>query len=287
MEGEFATVVGMMATVPAPNVLILGNLQSPEMRPVREWLSTWPDPAQQRIVQELRSARAIRDEGDWFPDLVIVCETWTEQYSGVEVHALLTLFPLARLVCCYGRWCLSEGRTREVWPLSVRVPAADAGRRLQREWLDLCDARSAPASRLPLTASRGELYEFLTQGELTPPAVPIRAEVDSPDPWLRQMWEQVLQQAGYAVESSAAETPAATKSASSSPPKAGLILFDLDPWPVRQTALIRCRQQHPTARMAGLVAFPELPPQQGWGDLPLVPLLDKLTPLVSAVNQLR
>jgi hypothetical protein len=87
---------------------------------------------------------------------VIVCQHWPDEYTAAEVRQMLGAFPLARLICCYGPWCASDGRTRDVWPLSVRVPAEFAPRRIDLELEVLAEARSP----LPLTASRDEIVLF-------------------------------------------------------------------------------------------------------------------------------
>ena len=66
-------------------------------------------------------------------------------------------WPLTLWVCCYGAWCDSDGRTRSIWPISVRVPVSEAERRLNRVWQVLTEQRGEP---LPLTASRDEAFEF-------------------------------------------------------------------------------------------------------------------------------
>ncbi len=69
---------------------------------------------------------------------------------------MIGLYPLARLVCCYGPWCASDGRTRDIWPLAVRVPVDAAAERIRRE-LEVLSGRRQP---LPLTASRDEDLSF-------------------------------------------------------------------------------------------------------------------------------
>jgi hypothetical protein len=73
---------------------------------------------------------------------------------------------LARLICCYGPWCASDGRTRDVWPLSIRVPTALASRRIDLE-LEVLTGTRWP---LPLTASRDEIFLFDPEQAIEAPA---------------------------------------------------------------------------------------------------------------------
>jgi len=121
------------------------------MSPVREWINSLGSSARIRQVSDLPDATSE------LPDLVIVCQTWPDEFPASEVSAALGRWPLAQWVCCYGVWCDSDGRTRSNWPVSVRVPAREAARRLDQVWQIVCKRRSDP---LPLTASRDEAFAF-------------------------------------------------------------------------------------------------------------------------------
>ena len=148
--------------MPSPAVLIVGDLFSNPMQPVRECVEGLVERgADTRFV----AARSVGDPGRflpqepdaaWFPDLVIVCQLCSDEFTEADVRRLLGLFPLARFVCCYGPWCESDGRTRDIWPLAVRVPARFAADRVRRE-LEVIQGVRPP---LPLTASRDEIFLF-------------------------------------------------------------------------------------------------------------------------------
>ena len=109
-----------------------------------------------RIATSVAEAIAKCAADRWHADLIVVCQHWPDEYASGDVRELLRAFPLARLVCCYGPWCASDGRTRDVWPLAVRVPAVDAERRIDLE-LEVLAGDRWP---LPLTASRDEIFAF-------------------------------------------------------------------------------------------------------------------------------
>jgi|SRR5580700_2881382 hypothetical protein len=148
-------------------VLVVGDLFAPEMEIVERRVEELARGAcDVQIAANVAEALAKCASEAWHPDLAIICQLWPEEYTATEVRQLLGAFPLARLTCCYGPWCASDGRTRDVWPLSVRVPAAFAARRIALE-LEVLDATRWP---LPLTASRDEIFLFDPEQAIEAPA---------------------------------------------------------------------------------------------------------------------
>lgn len=120
------------------------------MRPVEDALeAAFPDERLQR-ADRLSDVVAFRR----LADLYVVCQSWPDEYPESEVAGLLSLCAAARVVCVCGRWCDSEGRTRDRWPLAVRVPAGELAPRLAFELRVLSGAQPP----LALTASRGEIF---------------------------------------------------------------------------------------------------------------------------------
>jgi hypothetical protein len=142
---------------PSPVLLVIGEFFSPEMSAVRLCVEKLVAAgADLRLSPTVPAGTAGSNDPGWFPDLVVICQHWPDEFTERDVRRLLTLYPLARLTCCYGPWCQSDGRSRDIWPLAVRVPAAAAPDRLRRE-LDVIAGRTRP---LPLTASRDEVFLF-------------------------------------------------------------------------------------------------------------------------------
>jgi hypothetical protein len=138
-------------------VLVVGDLFSPDMRSVERRVEELArDNCDVRVVPNVAEALAKSAADSCQPDLVIVCQHWPEEYTVADVRQILGAFPLGRLICCYGPWCASDGRTRDVWPLSVRVPADSSPARIDLELEVLTDVRWP----LPLTASRDEIVLF-------------------------------------------------------------------------------------------------------------------------------
>lgn len=277
-----------------PQVLLIGELSAPAMQPVRDWLRQRIDPSDQRIAVDLRSVRRMRDAEGWLPDLILVCQTWPDQFSGVDIHALLTWFPLSRLVCVYDVWCDSDGRTRNDWPLAVRVPASRARSRLDRELAGL-QSDQAP---IPLTASRGEIFavDYPVEplaGDRAPAASSGRLVIDTPDAALGRLWSLFLSRHGYVAEvtctpawddspanvvgvrDEAGKHAARTWPADSEP--ADVVLFDADPETFRQPQV--ARQVWPQARLVALVGFSRLGHLRQLEAAGCDAVVDKLAPL--------
>jgi CheY-like chemotaxis protein len=218
-----------MSTDRRLNVLLLGDDSTAEMRPVRDTLCERTANTEQRHFRGVASAIAsLQGDEDWHPDLIVVCQTWPDEFSSPDLHALLSTFPLARLMCCHGPWCESDGRSRSIWPSGCRVPVAHARRRLASEAVGLQTGRT---DRLPpLTASRDELFEFEYADAWR---VPRRLDgcgfaVHSPDAAYRRVLVDTLRAAGGL---SVSESNALCR----------VVLYDADPWtPVIRTQIALC-----------------------------------------------
>lgn len=166
------------------------------------------------------------------PVTVVVLQSGPDQYPRGEFLRLHGENPLARFVCVYGPWCEADGRTRDDWPFSIRVPVWRAGPRLQVE-----TNRSPP----PLTASRDESFhadygEFIevagTRGGI---------QIDSPDGQLRRLLADAL-----GIENGTGGT------------ETSRMLFDIDPWTERRREELQsCLGKVGASSTLPLVGFPE------------------------------
>lgn len=229
----------------APNVLFLGPAALDDFTPVLDFFGERVAPDQIRTADDVSGLAALMSDG-WYPDLIVVLQSWPDQFSAADVHHVLARCPLARLVCCFGPWCDSDARTRSVWPLATRVPVAAAGRRLARE-LALFDLRSGSLAPLPLTASRTEIFEFDFDGPPDDRQSSLQGttvKVISPDREFRQMLEAAVRTRGGAGCDNAAGRP-------------DLIFFDADPWDhPRSESLQAIRREHPETKLVACVGFP-------------------------------
>ena len=233
------------------NLLLLGDWSLPEAQPLLHEIRRHDSLLQTRVAVNLSAVRRILPPDDWFPDLVVVLQTWPDQFLAAAVQQLLSQFPLARVVCCYGPWCDSDGRSFDTtWPLAVRVPLQDAGARIEQELAALCDGRPPP---LPLTASRGEIFLQTVDVRLPQTSVPTPVLVVTPDRPYGEMLCAMLRQGGYAAEfrRSSGGIPV---EGNRSP---GILLWDADPWDEQAgRSLESIRRACPTTRIVALVGAP-------------------------------
>ncbi len=137
-----------------PSLWVIGDVFTPTMQPVRRCVEDLVERGAVARFTDRVSDVPRREEGEpWFPDLVVVCQHWPDEYSERDVRGLFEASPLARVLCCYGPWCASDGRRRDIWPPVVRVPVRQVSRRIAGELAVWAGTRPA----LPLTASRDEM----------------------------------------------------------------------------------------------------------------------------------
>jgi hypothetical protein len=225
------------------SVMLLGDSESGDFRALVESVRGWNPPAEIRQAADFAGFRRCVEDERWFPDLVVVLQAWPDQFSETEVCQLLAMCPLARLVCCFGPWSDSDGRTRSIWPAAVRVPLAAAGGRLARELALLVGGESGCA--LPLTASGPEIFTGDSELFGPPPRRKLSVAVISPD----RAWKEMIEAAVRASEL-AVHSPESTE-----PPEA--VIFDVDRWsPERSIALRAIRAADPGVRILAAAGFP-------------------------------
>ena len=264
-----------------PQVLVLGDAGSREMLPVLAAVRRQVPADRLRSAADLPAVRRLLDHAAWFPDLVVVCQNWPDEFSALDVQHLMALLPLARIVCCCGDWCDSDGRTRSIWPPAVRIPATVAAMRLGRElaWFSSPGTASGPHPYLPLTASRREIFEVDYEWNLRPagssvpagrvPADATSVAVISPDVAWRSMIESVLKGQGYrCLATPSLQLPARFESrlSGSAAPNnrtaveaevPGRVMWDADPWSREQADRLRTfRRQHPSTECVVFLGFP-------------------------------
>ena len=233
---------------PPLSALVLGDAGPAEFQPVLELVHRRLAPDNLRTAADFAACRQTIDHG-WFPDVVIALQAWPDQFSVREVEELISLCPLARIICCFGPWCDSDGRTRSIWPLGVRVSAGAFASRFEHELAHLTANRDATGTPLPLTASRTEIFDFDFGRPIAPRSSAAGmskrgVSILSPDRRFREMLAAELQTAGCHLD----------ESDDARPP---VVIFDADPWDDDRTdALAKTRTSHPRSRIIACVGFP-------------------------------
>jgi len=194
-------------------VLFLGDSRPLEMRRAFACVERAATGGMIEQVANVEQAVSLIAAADWYPDLVIVFQSWPDQFGAAEVQKLIGMLPLARWVCCFGAWCESDGRNKAIWPQSIRVPARSAEWRIRDELWVLADRRNA----LPLTASRDEIFGFDHSEHVMDVSVDLPVCVISADAAFRLYLQDLLRAANCRIENS--------QNASA----AGIVVWDADP----------------------------------------------------------
>ncbi len=196
------------------HILIVGDTTSREMQGVVTTLRELRTVDELRFVPNIPEALVLCDNEHWFPDLLILCQNWSHEFSEEEITNVLTTMPLARMVCCYGIWSEADGRNYDLLPFASRVQARLATERIRYEW----DVINGKQPAVPLTANRYELFDNQLAEEL--PLAPANGSISivSPDRSLREYWHELFTTTGWNVI------------ADSENKTGDLLLYDLDPW---------------------------------------------------------
>ncbi|MBC8114725.1 MAG: hypothetical protein H7062_10135, partial [Candidatus Saccharimonas sp.] len=175
------------------SLLTIGQMNRAEAKPLTEWLANALQPADAKHFVDLSTALRDASLATSIPDLVVIVQSWPDEFSPSEIASLFVFAPLARVVVAYGAWCESDGRNRHLWPLAVRVPLRSAAARIEREWRLLHEERGLEP--LPLSASREEAFAA-DHPPLAKTSSPQTVLVVSPDPAYRRYLNELLASGG-------------------------------------------------------------------------------------------
>ena len=137
------------------DVLLIGDVASSRFAGVLHEL-----PFESALPCELPSRKHARGAIEWLdetcasPTLVLIYQSYPDEYPREDVERLIGRMPLSRVVVVFGPWCESIGRTEQVWPIGWCVPLGHAPTRLKRE----IDGIARNESPLPATTSRDEAF---------------------------------------------------------------------------------------------------------------------------------
>ncbi|QDT51005.1 hypothetical protein Pan258_50880 [Symmachiella dynata] len=140
---------------PLPTLLLVGNAEHAEMHCVAETVAILVPTKQLFRAEAIADIEPVLATSGAFPDLVIVCQTWPDEFTRGEISHLFEMFPLATVLCCFGSWCESDGRNRDLWPPATRTAAAESAGLIRRVWEDAAAGRPP----LPATAAIEEVFE--------------------------------------------------------------------------------------------------------------------------------
>ena len=240
------------------HILFVGTASRAEFSSLTTWVRDTLQPAVIRQIDTLADSSARLLSENWMPDLVIVLQSWPDEYNPNDVDILARLVPLARWVVCYGPWCEGDGRTRDVWPLAVRVPLARSISRVNHEW-DLLQGRNVVT--VPLSASREECFAMDHPPLIGAGPAP-EIWVDCADVEYGRYLRELLTCSGYPLADELRE--------------GAFVLFELDPWPQRHDALSAITRGKTGCRIVGLTNWLDSTPGAALAAMGVTEVLAKL-----------
>jgi len=245
----------------AATLVIIGNTHRREFSKFALWLC-----AQRslKVVAEFAAiADAFVDNGQTLADadITIVLQSWSDQYPKQEADRLIGQTLFHRLICCYGPWCESDGRNRDVWPDAVRVSLRLAESVLEREFERI--AADEPA--IPPTAARDEIFAYRLgePGDWKPITglQELNGAIIGADKVLRKTLSMLLSDLGMRSLSlplirDDIQQPVRPKETSTGP--VHVVLHDLDPWgPNVEASVNAARRMFPAADILGIATMPD------------------------------
>ena len=254
---------------------VVGDVESAEFRDLVAFVYRQQDC---QTVAEFSTLRQFLDSSmgeSRPPDLLLVLQSWSDQFTPVEVNSLIGRMMFRRVFCCYGIWCESDGRTRDLWPPMMRIPV-----RIAVPAVELClsSARRGFAV-LPATASAEEVFfaRLVDDGAFQP--LEIRNKiflVISSDDALRRTVASMLEALGMHAIETGSHVDHLAGYLRTLQQKPRTIVLDLDePRSIRTGALKQIREMLPAAAIWGLCAFPDSSSSEEWSRLGIDRLLPK------------
>lgn len=255
-------------------VVTIGNTTRGEFRSVTEFIANPGKYRLERAFQTIGEALVGGFGTSLRPDLILVFQSWPDEHSPIEIDRLIGLTISSRLLCCYGDWCESTGRTRGVWPIAHCIPARIAASVIHAESL-LHTRRTAG---IPPTASPEEVFAARIQhtsgcrdwtSDSNPTAI-----VVSDDRFVRQTVAAGCRAVGFepiSIRPLGETFPSHLKRTS---PR--FVIHDLDDQvAVLGRSLTVLRQSFPEVKILGLTAAPDTHALRSWIDFDVRALIPR------------
>lgn len=252
-------------------IVLIGDTDGPVFQSLTSRMHSRSDA---RVVAEFSEIRAALRAGigaDLHADLILVFQRWSDEYVRRDVDELIGRTLFSRVFCSYGPWCVSDGRTRDIWPVAFRVPLAITESVVEME---LKRFRQQREVLLPTASSEETFADRCSDDSVDEDSVTDRDEslrhrspeaaamtrqtvlAVSPDRILRDLWAQSFQGMGCtAMASSLLDEVSASRRLRISP---SAVIHDLDPdTDVVRESIRRVRQLFPVATLYGAATMPE------------------------------
>ncbi len=215
-----------------------------------------------RIVGHFNDVRSALDGWDDLavePQMTVVLQSWSDESSRPDVNQLIGRTLFRRLLCCFGPWCESDGRNRDVWPAALHVPVRLAESVIAAE---LHRIESGGPS-VPPTSARDEVFahrmDATTDGRGLSGLQDMNGAVISPDRVFRKTVCSML--GDYGLRSLHLPLVASGRRIVPRETLRGpihLVFHDLDPWGrLAEDSLTAARRMFPSSTVLGIASMPD------------------------------
>jgi len=188
-------------------------------------------------------------------DIAILLQSCSDEYSTEEANQLIGRMLFGRILCCYGPWCLADGRSHNIWPVSTRVPVASAEMLLAME-LAAFAAGEPPLS--PMSAGEEVFVHRISQSQFCVDHRESTIFIISSEPALRKTIEGIVTDAGHAMQQMPATVDAVRTAISKAVVAPRMAILDLDPPDTTvEEILAALYKAIPDLTVLGLTVFPQ------------------------------
>jgi CheY-like chemotaxis protein len=208
-------------------------------------------------------------------DVVVVLQAFSDEYSAADAGHLIGRMLFGRVLCCYGPWCISEGRTHDIWPVVARVPVGSAWSVLEQE---VSNIRAGVPALLPMAAAEEVFVHRAAVGSVRYPGSNDAILIVSDDRMLRETTAEMLRHAATQVFECGTSLNQLQRvfkkliAANAAHSKVS-VLLDIDGMESREGELLTMiRAQFSTSRLLRLSSFPQSIADNGTYDQ----IIDKL-----------
>lgn len=208
-------------------------------------------------------------------DVVVVLQAFSDEYSVADAGELIGRMLFGRVLCCYGPWCISDGRTHDIWPVVARVSVGSAWSVLQQEGRNI---RAGVPALLPMAAAEEVFVHRAAVASVRYQDASDAILIVSDDRMLRETIAETLRHSATQVfdcSTSLNQLQRVLKNlnAASVAHSKVSVLLDIDGMESRESELLAMiRTQFPTSRLFLLSSFPQSIADNGTYDQ----IIDKL-----------
>ena len=100
------------------SILLLGETDRPEFC---DFPSTLESLGRVSRISELERAIEVLETGEITADVIVIAQSFPQQFSHGDIDRLRRLAPLSRILVLLGSWCEGETRSGQPLPAAIRI----------------------------------------------------------------------------------------------------------------------------------------------------------------------